>query len=562
MPKASNRVDVRVRLDGGDDIPERPKVAFYVVEPGKTTQLDIGDDGSISFDPKYVDRARRFVVTAADADPNDKDRAFMVRPETMRRAVEAGELTVPPSGWARFILVRRCVDATIRRCFPWRFVIDDLLDRVVQLRAASTSIATLARPDLAQLLHPGFGCAPICSGSVEVWRRQCCCVPPIVLDPPPVIVDGPDDPPIPDPGPLHEFPPIPPVPPGPGPDPAPFDLQDAVLSGGAIDTAKVAALQQARWPGHLCPPVPACFCGPPVKVGDGFVGEGGSIHVCWLTPLTLTPVNCHDEYAFIVRQNIAGTTVTIYDGVAAGQWFESGDDIHLTSFHPQAIGCREDDFPVPGAEPFVVLQDIGSTPSYRLTTPLPASADSVVTPGTGSGLLDLDAGADWACGGDLALRYHFSEIAGLSMQALGAVYYRVQWAPATTAGNPAGTWETVPVPAWNTWRVVGTDIVPGSHALGPNAAGGETDLFYIPFETGAPLVGMEEWQDGQFHAFVPTAAKAQGLYLIRIEVFDSAGNRLEPGTTAFTYRRWDTATTTVPVTFGALTHLIHTDNRA
>src|SRR5262249_61874520 len=99
---------------------------------------------------------------------------------------------------------------------------------------------------------------------------------------------------------------------------------------------------------------------------------------------------------------------------------------------------------------------------------------------------------------------------------------------------------------WSTWQVVGTDIAPGSHALGPHAVGSETDLFYIPFDTGAPLVGLEEWQDGQFHAFVPTASKNHGLYLIRIEVFDGAGNRLEPATAGFTYRRWGNPPTPGP----------------
>jgi hypothetical protein len=193
---------------------------------------------------------------------------------------------------------------------------------------------------------------------------------------------------------------------------------------------------------------------------------------------------------------------------------------------------------------------------------LPDGPDSVAAPAAGSGLLDVDGGADYACGGDLQLRYHFSEIVGASMKALGARFFRVQWAPADAAGDPAGAWETLPVPAWQTWQVIGSDIVPGNHSLGPVPVGSHVDLFHIPFETGGLLSATEEWQDGQFHAVVPTASKPEGRYLVRIEVFDQAGTRLEPATSPFTYRRWNAPTTTLPVTHGALTHLIRTDNRA
>lgn len=272
---------------------------------------------------------------------------------------------------------------------------------------------------------------------------------------------------------------------------------------------------------------------------------------------------CHDDYAFVVRQRIAGLTVTIYNGPAAGQWFDAGDDdIDLTSYHPKAVGCREDAFPTPVTGAFVVLQDIGLTESHRLRTPLADGPDSVATPDANAGLLDL--GVDYALGGSPQLRYHFSEVAGASMQTLGARYYRVQWAPANAAdGKPAaaGSWETLFPLAWKTWRVVGSDIVPGSHSLGPVTVGAHSGLFHIPFETGGLLGAGEEWQDGQFHAVVPTVPEVEGRYLIRLEVFDGAGTRLERAGGSFSFRRWNTPTTTVPVLFGALTHMIRTDNR-
>lgn len=554
----------RIVLDGGEEVTERPELALHALgaQGEVLASADVSKDGRFSLDAAAVEDARRVVVTGKGGDPSDRAQAYSLRPQAFHRAVEAGELAISDHHWVRFLSVRRCVDARIRRCFPWRFVLDDLVARI---RALPPAIGAVE----ATPWFPLHRCAPVCVGDVEVYRRTCCCRP-WVVEPPVDLPELPQRPPFPFPGPLPDpFPepvpglPFPLPPPGPGPDPAPFALQDAVLSGGTLDAAKVERLRAGVAPAQAQAGIlfPRCECGPAKKVGGGFVGEGGRIHVCWREPLRLHRRHCHDEYAFVVRQHVAGSTVTIYDGVAAGQWFDAGDDdVVLTSYHPRAVACREDEFPVPVEGAFVLLQELGSTDSHQLRTPLPDGPDSVGTPAADSGLLDL--GTDHALGGNVHLRYHFSEIAaGADMQELGARYFRVRWAPADALGDPAGPWETLPVPAWETWRVDGTDIVPGNHALGPHTVDGEHDLFHIPFETGAPLGLDEEWQDGQFHAVVPTDTKPEGRYLVRIEVFDGAGNRLEPAAEPFTYRRWDTETSTLPVTHGALTHLVRTDNR-
>lgn len=562
--RKKGQIGGRVRLDGGEALEERPSLSIHVV--GEREQVlasaPVDDDGRFALREDALAEARRVVLTARDTDPADPDTAtYALRPHAFRRAVEAGEIAVSDRDWSRFLPWRRhCVDATLRRCAPWRFVVDDLVASAVELPAGLDVVAALD-------LLPVHRCAPICEGVVEVYRKTCCCVYP---QPP---FDQPDLPdpfprPFPDPFPGPRPEPWPgPVPggpfppPGPGPDPAPFDLQQIVLTGGAVDVAKVARLRQSA--GAFGPPL--CWCGPPVKVADGFVGEDGRIHVCWSEPFRLDlPGNCHDSYAFVVSQHIAGDTVTIYDGPAAGQWFDADDDIQLTSYHPRAVGCRDEDFPVPVGSPFVVLQDIGITESHRLRTPPPDGPSSVQPPASNSGLLDV-GGQDHALGGHLQLRYHFSEVAGADLQALGARYYRVQWAPADHNGDPADDWETVDVPEWKTWRVTAVgEIVVGRHSLGPEdptAVNGEHDLFHIPFETGGLLSSSEEWQDGQFHAVVPTDAKPEGRYLLRIEVFDQHGTRLDPASSGFTYRRWETPTTTSAITHDALTHLLWTDNR-
>jgi hypothetical protein len=552
-------VEGRIRLDGGDEIGERPSLAIHVVDPegDVVSSAKIGDDGTFRLDAGAVDRARRVVVTTADGSPDDAT-AVAFRAANFLELAEVGDIGISAVDWSKFLTVRRCVDATIRRCFPFVHVINDLVSVALQ---PQRSLGPL-RP------FPGrFGCAPVCVGTVEVYRRRCCCNP-IVIDPP-FELEPPFEipfelPPFPEPEP---FPPEPfPPGPGPGPDPAPFHLRELVLTGGTVDVTKLNGRRDAmalrtlkgdRLTQYLIArPYLWCHCGPATKVAEGFVGEHGTIHVCWREPLRLQQRNCHDEYSFVVKQNIAGATVTIYDGPAAGQWFDDDDDKQLTSYHPKAIGCREDDFPVDPGMPFVVLQDLGSTESHRLATPTADGPDSVVAPSPTSGLLDV-GGVDYALGGSVQLRYHVSE----SMKGIGARFYRVQWNRANIFGDPMGDWETLPVATWKTWRVSGGTIEPGSHALGPNTVGTEHDLFHIPFETGGPLGADEEWQDGQFHAVVPTDSEVEGFYLVRIEVFDAAGNRLEPAGAGFTFRRWNTPTTTVAVPFGAMTHLIRTENR-
>jgi hypothetical protein len=556
------RISGRLHFAAMEESVERPELAVHAIDADGNV-LDsaaVGADGSFSLDSAVAAKAHRVVVAAADADLTDPSARVEFRPEAFANMVKAGDLILGPADWGRFLWRFQCVSATIRRCFPFWFIFDDLV--------------RLPRLDLGiqspHIFWPPFRCAPICEGTFEVYRRTCCCPPwpPIPWPPEPWPPKIPIPDPIPDPFPIpFPEPDPPPFPrPGPGPDPAPFALLERVLTGGAIDTRKLnaptdrlalttlrgEALQQfIRFRPYLW-----CRCGAGTKVAEGFVGQGGAINACWREPFRFLLPGCHDEYAFVVKQNIAGVTVTIYDGPAAGQWFESGEEMALTSYHPRAIGCRESD-PPPGDGAFVVLQDIGSTESHHLRTPMSDGADSTDTPSaTLDGLLDV-GGTNYALGGDLYLRYHFSE----SMRGVGGRYYRVQVAPANLIGDPAGPWETLAVPTWKTWQSVGGNILPGAIALGPQVIGGEPDLFDIPYDTGVPLGAGEEWQDGQYHAVFSSAAKLQGRYLVRIEVFDAAGNRLDPAVAGFTFRRWDTPTTTVEVPFQAMTHLFWVDNR-
>lgn len=576
-PTDSDPRGARVVLHGSEG-PELPALAVHALDrSGKVIgSAPIGADGSFPARMPALGKAATVLVGPADASP-ERRRGFYAVPaaEVAELVQKGGELAIAPAVWRPWWPFRRCVSGNVRRCLPFLDVIDDLLVDTGLARLPSVRRQIGLRP-LARL--PWHRCSPLCFGTVEVYRRVCCCTPPFdlgdILDDLPIEVEP--DFPWPPEGPRGPIGPI-----GPGPDPAPFELRQLVLTDGTLDERKVqlararAELPRLKGRARLefirLHPRLWCHCGPPVKVGEGFVQDGGTFSVCWTTPLVLLPPHCHEEFAYVVKQPIGGSLVTVYNGVAASRWFDASDEPTLTSYSWLAVGCRDTE--VPGTGAFVVLEDIGSTPSHQLATPAQDSALSVGPPAYNSGLLNPVADPADAVGqlrnrnlgGNVALQYHFTE----PMKAAGARYYRVQVAAADASGDPVGGWTPLPSPTWSTWHL-GT-ATPGSVALGPNPAVGP-NLSKIPYDTGDPLAPDEEWQDGQFHAVIPTANGSfpDGRYLVSLEVFNAAGARLKPaaapaaeaGTVApFTFRRWNVPASTVTVPFAALTHLMWWDNR-
>jgi hypothetical protein len=555
-----NPVQVHLRIDG--QAFEEVELEVHVDGGENALVLPVAQ-GSFSVPVDVAANATRFTITAKDGDPSERSAAIAVR--TSDLGIDLASLVfwdISRGEWDRLFQDRRCISARASKILPWRPVIADLLAEQrfnrrllgAMLGGVHQKVLNLPTP----LRFPGLR-TPICVGEVQVFRRTCCCtrrwypaepvIPPYLDDFVPGL--GPD-----------------------GPDPAPWQWQDAVLTNATIDHAKMsrstdldAALNGDVFPNEILPTnlvpndlVPTarprlyrwCYCGAGVPVATGHVRDGGVIHICWRETRRTPRFNCQDEYAFVIRQTIGTEIVTIYDGPAAGQWFARLDDIQLDSYAQNAVSCIDDDFPANPGTPFVILQDIGATPSYKLQTPMPISSSSVPAPAPDDGLLNV--GPAYALGGDLHLRYHFSK----SMRAQGATYFRIQVADAANDGTASSAWQTINVASWNTWRTTNTGATPGNRSL---QVPDQTDMFHIPYQDEAPLAPNEEWQAGQFHAVVPTATRRNGWLLLRIQVFNNAGNLLDPTVAGFTYRRWNTETNTLPVTFNGLTHLLRIENR-
>lgn len=241
--------------------------------------------------------------------------------------------------------------------------------------------------------------------------------------------------------------------------------------------------------------------------------------------------------------------------------------------------CDQDNDGYSNDQPFVVLQDIGSTRSYFLNSHYQGQTagfdltqideNAVAAPPVNGGLANpsssngekLLVNRPW--GADLWFRLYFDE----GMKILGAMYYRMSVIKAQANGHAVSGSPTIltnPI-SWQKYVHVGSHVEIQGVGLGPNPVGSETGLYKIPYDSDA------EWLDGQYHQYWDTTAKDSlnnplfdGLFLVSVEVFDASGNRLNPAANGFDFLRLMSAsgsTSTAKVKFAKLQHLFWIDNR-
>lgn len=578
---------MRIELIGHTDSDPSPEYAVYALDrSNKLLEMSPVDaQGNFKLSAKTISGAARVTIgPQADKFENiDPTRIISYRATQFKQMLEtSGVIELAKNDWFKFILIKHCVSGSVRHCYPWPILMKQVfqqaaLRNIESIKSkAGAKLAVNAAVD-ALNAKPGYStiwpgrCNTVCDGLVEVYRRVCCCTPWVVFDPRlPDLIDILEK--------LHPDVPVIKWPPRPEPDP--FPHASSFIRSGTIDelalNASADLLALKTLPAEHIPayinarPWLRCACGGAKKVAGGFIRPDGEFNICWGERPHFMLINCHEEYAFIIKQNINGISTVIYDGVAAHKWHHYSDHPTLTSHHPQAQSCRQDPFPEEEGA-FVLLQDIGLTGSYRLKTPDASGWDRVNAPAYNDGLAYPAANTaaakgaylDRNWGGSLLLRYHFSE----AMKSVGAKYYRVSVAASDGNGNPSGDRTYLPVSQWLYYEVVGTDIYVKKQALGPHGAGTQNNLYEIPYDAD------RDWQSGQYHAVLDSTQFANGRFLLTVEVFDAAGKLLRPqGTVApggvgsneapFTYRRWYQETgPTTQVPFAALTHMLWWDNR-
>lgn len=609
-PSEGNQKLPIIKLEGLDAAEKQPSMAVTAWSRSgeRLHSAVVAEDGSFSFPKNILQKTHLVRIGPEDADEELlEEMALTYRADQFQTLLEVGTINVGRAIWGNWFIHLRCVTGRVRVCHPSRWWYEDLfhfatLTQVEERTQCSPSIRTRAQDfsilpssrispaaSLNELIAWPVRCAPVCRGTVEVYRRTCCCEPWIFQDPrlDNLIHDLEDlirvvPMPVPLPNPPQPLP----NPPGPGPDPGPLAQEIFFKDGGLNEIALRAAqdLEALRTlPAQQIPTYinarsyllcRSYSCGSPVKVAEGSLGPDGRFNVCWLDFPRLLRPGCHDEYTYVVKQPFGAFTITIFNGVATNHWFHAGDDPTLTSYHPLAYGCRNN----PGGA-FVFLDLIGDTGAHELITPDADGPDSVQTPISNSGLVFPVPGPkghnrNW--GGTLKLSYMLSE----GLQNVGAKYYRISVVEADAAGNPVGTRHYLNAGlSWNKAVPVGgggVDIIPVS--LGPTSAGTGADtqnfLYQIPFDTNPDT----DWNDGQYHAYLDTTDPRwndpEKRHLVMLEIFDKDGQRLRPTGTpatglggpeieaAFTYRRrYQETGPTAEVPFGALTHMFWWDNR-
>jgi hypothetical protein len=594
MPPKPESDKLKLRLVDAPEGAEAPKLAVYTVDRSGATvhRAEVSASGEAKVPAAALQKSEQVLVgpVAKDAAALDSSELLSFHAAHIQDVIAQGaELTIPIG---QLIGFQRCVDGSIQRCLPYPWFIDSLVARASSFKLApqKTALAssTLSDSIIARPPRPPFFpiCTRVCDGLVLVYRRTCCCDPWIIEDPrlqdlidrlrqivqqrPPITF-----PPGPDPGPIFN----PHV--GPSPDPSPID-QLPFFTGATLDEASLHVEQDLHHLENLSGLEVAdyvteraylrpfwCHCGAAQLVGEGPVHPDGTFRICWREPLIRLRPWCHDEYTFVVKQLVNGVTVTIYDGLAAHQWFDSPTGNSLTSYDPRAVVCHDDPFPTEDGA-FVVLEHIGAARSYRLKTPAQDTWDSVLAPADyNDGLLDPAASqaaakgtyldANW--GGTLALHYHFSE----TMKGVDARYYRISAIRADASGNPTGPRTTLSsAVAWLYYKVIpGPQILVQADTLGPQTVGTENNLYKIPYDAD------QDWQDDQYHGYLDTSVLDNDRYLVMLEVFDHAGNMIKPNGSSgpgagkpFTFRRWSQPIGPLDnVPFSALTHMFWWDNR-
>lgn len=593
---------------------ERPAAAVQAIgaKGDVLHTAKVGADGNFAIPPEVLKKARFVVIGAPRGESVDTEGALRYRVSDFEAAAANGTLALAEGVWSRLRIFWQCVSGSVRVCRRRPAWFDALTvaaleprRAVASFRSAGAKVSSLGAaaqfsPSIADILAWPVRCAPVCLGTVEVYRRTCCCVPLVIDDirivdlirELEVIVGG-------LPKPKFPFPPPPP----PDPFATPFfkggGLNEMALNAPA-DLRALRSLpgdQAAQYVNsriyllrHIC------TCSRPTRVATGSILGDGTFNVCWIEALRLQPHNCHDEYAYVVKQTIGGATTTIYDGVAAGAWYHAGDHPQLTTYRPEAFSCGETG--TGDGTAFVYLDQVDDINAYELNTPTSTSWSSVAPPDATSGLMFPTPGGSHYLrnlGGNVELTFLFSD--AMKHPSVGAHYYRLGVSKADANGNPTGirryygegtgfngagdalTWLKAVVTA------TGVDTVP--ETLGPVSAGTENFLYRIPYDTDAEWTGSVRYHAliNTFNAAlnVPADVPAQfgapaSNHLITLELFNSAGERLrplgvpasgQPGTELakpFKFRRWfqpegSPGDDTVEVPFAALTHLFCWDNR-
>lgn len=609
------KLTVNLVFQGRKADEELPITAAYLISPAGTVvrKLATAKDCKLEVGADWKKQGS-VVALGPDTDDLRQLRAGSLLQFRLETALplwqQQNTIHITRNWWWGWFGTIACVSGRVRSCPWWQYPRELFAADSVATRSASVG-ATQLLPRLANearlslLTNPiSPFCRPVCNGVVEVYERVCCCRLWGILDPRlPVLIAKLREcvqvwPPPPFPFPEPEPSPFPSPGPTPGPDPLPIDrasdrtlkLREAtvdpativppaprlvedlqVLESLSVENANRYVIERPYLLGLIC----TCQMN---KKGETVLTPDGSFSFCYWRPFRfyLWGTWCTVSYAYKVRQWQENQWVYIYDGIASNDYFTQDEFANLVSRSFRARPCDTDPPPIDHDKPFVLLQDVGATRSYRLVSPVQSSADGIASLlAENAGLLDAPPGGGsavqqlWNRPWSHTMRFRLYFHPG--MQALGAFYYRICVVAADAWGNPlsgATPHCLVDPVSWLRYQYVGGQIQIESDSLGPHIVTDpdgnvQSGLFTIPYWDANHL-----WLSGQYHQSWNTLSETNGRHLVLLEVFDNQGRRLRPigaggsGTDAdFDFLRWVDAVNTVAVPFASLIHVFWADKQ-
>jgi hypothetical protein len=578
MEQASQkRIELPVHFVGLEEGEKAPRFAAYQLDAsglpvrklgafnGKTLSLEPGDARSLALGPDVEDLSTLSRESLASYRLAENLDVWKSQGIVLGRDI-----------WERFHFHFHCVSGTVRKCRPWFWKV---LDDVRLSPALELAQPARIKPITAELLpHVYFPlrCQPVCDGVVEIYERRCCCSVihiPDLLD---RLRDILSKLPIPLPDPIPD--------PIPGPDPGPFSraflrttartiqARKTVLDYAAVPPENLyedylalralsdeAAQRYVRQRPYLYP----IFCSCSVhKVGQTPIQPGGAFSFCYPTWHTHT-TRCVTTYAYKVRQLIGGVLTTVYDGLAAHEYFAANEPADVRTGNPKARVCADGpgDPPPNDGTAFVMLEHVGSYGTFHFNFPAQTGVSQFGPLDANDGTYTTSYAPDCPWGSALGIRLWFSP----ELEPI-VKFYRMSVIAVDDAGQPVGSpivlGDTV---TWDKLVDVPGDVVRMPETLGPQAVGAETNLFAVPYWSSP----NHRYLSGQFHQVWNTAAAqfSDRRYMLVVEVFDAAGGRIKPngatgpGTAqAFQFRRWSSSSDTDPVPYADLAHVFWIDN--
>lgn len=305
--------------------------------------------------------------------------------------------------------------------------------------------------------------------------------------------------------------------------------------------------------------------------------------------------DCADQpdVYFWVEQFQGGTWTTVYrPSVGCGTWWNYVCGSKVVLNLPHAVACEEPPYDIPpGVTLFVLPYAIANAPIWGIPPGSPPGPAGWVR---SDGMIDYQTGSSlgWLYNAPFGGTLNFIHDDSYFIPSSGIKYYRYSYrrlsgTPNTGAGDP--TWTPISTPLARGYRMEYSDRLPTyeSYPTGPVTLGPHSGLFEFkpeptppPRSTDPTTVVAREWTSGNLSEVgaswdtelaapalsADNASDDAGVFEVKIEVFDPAGNQVMPGAASFRFlaRNADGTTTRLATPAeeagGAYVLRVHVDN--